>query len=184
MKAIILNLKPTQYAVGMDEVEHRIKEMRKMTPKALHEYLHVRKAPVVRGPDSLYMVDRHHLARALWEMGHKHIPIEVMADLRKSKNFWTEMIYHNWAYLADQFGRWHPIPHDLPKNVRCLGDNPWRSLAWKVRMKGGFNKTTEPFAEFQWAELFRKYQAHDIKRALMLCQSPMAKKLPGYKYGK
>jgi hypothetical protein len=188
MKAKILNLKPTQFAVGMDEVDHRIKEMQAMSASELHKYLIAHKVPVVRGKDGLYLVDRHHLVRALWEMGHEHVHVIIKADLRKKRNFWQEMFNKNWVYLVDQFGTNHHWTEQLPRNIKCMADNPWRSLAWKVRLEGGFEKSTEPFAEFRWAEYFRrchKYlHVHDVDTAVMLCQSPMAKRLPGYKYGK
>lgn len=187
MKAKILNLKPTQCAVGMDEVEFRVKEMSKMKPKQLHEYLRSHKIPVIRGPEGLYLIDKHHLVRACWEMGLTHVPVVIKADLRNKKfaRFWHEMHKNGWAYFKDQFGK--PIwnVEDLPRSVRSLADNPWRSLAWRVRIKGGFDKSPEPFAEFQWAEFFRKMfryiKKDDIKHALLLCQTDMAKRLPGYK---
>jgi len=190
MKAKILNLKPTQFAVGMDEVEHRLKNMARMLPKKLHSFVRSHEIPVVRGPDGLYLTDRHHLVRACWELGMDHVYVTIKADLRKLKlpTFWKKMQQENWTYLVDQFGAGYHSPEDLPRNIKCMADNRWRSLAWKVRIKGGFDKSTEPFAEFRWAEYFRhcrKYlQVDDVKQALMLAQSPMAKNLPGYKYGK
>jgi len=190
MKAKILNLKPTQFAVGMDEVEFRLKEMTRMTKHKLNHYVKSHDIPVVRGPDGLYLIDRHHLIRALWELGHDNVNVTIKADLSKLKPaaFWKKMQQENWTYLVDQFGNGYHSPDDLPRNIKCMGDNRWRSLAWKVRIKGGFDKSTEPFAEFQWAEYFRhcrKYlNVDDVKQALILCQSPMAKRLPGYKHGK
>ena len=43
----------------------------------------------------------------------------------------------------------------LPKDLQCLKDDPYRSLAGFVRVAGGYRKTPAPFAEFQWADFFR-----------------------------
>lgn len=184
MKAKILNLKPTQFAVGMDEVEHRVKEMTKMHTRAQHVYIVSHKVPVIRGPDGLYLIDKHHLVRALWEMGHEHVPIVIKADLRKSKNFQCDMEDNHWVYLVDQFGNGDHLMNELPINVRGLADNDWRSLAWKVRIKGGFEKDPTPFSEFKWAEFFRERLrggSTDVTGAMKLCKSRVAKHLPGYK---
>ena len=189
MKAKILALKPTQFAVGMDEVEFRVKEMKRMKPVQLHDYLHAHKIPVVRGPGGLYLIDKHHLVRACWEMGLTHVPVNIVGDLSKSKNFQCDMEDANWVYLTDQFGNADHSINELPVNVRGLADNDWRSLAWKVRVEGGFDKVHVPFSEFKWAEFFRKKLSSkggstDVQAALKLCKSPAAKHLPGHKRGK
>jgi hypothetical protein len=78
----------------------------------------------------------------------------------------------------------------LPRDVRGLADDPYRSLAWRVRDKGGYDKNTTPFSEFQWAEFFRKNltisDINDdfhaaVKQAMDLAESPEAAHLPGYK---
>lgn len=184
MKAKILALKPTQFAVGMDEVEFRVKEMTKMKPNTRHEYVHSHKIPVIRGPEGLYLIDKHHLVRALWEMGHDHVPVVIKADLRKALRFWDGMMHNNWVYCVDQFGQ-PRLPRDLPRNIRCMADNPWRSLAWKARIKGGFDKDLTPFSEFEWAWFFftNLKSSDDVVGALKLCKSKKAKHLPGYKHG-
>jgi len=180
MRVSILKLRPTQFAVGMDEVEFRVKEMSKMTPKKLHDYLHSHKVPVIRGPDGLYLIDKHHLIRACWELGLNHVPVFVKADLRKDRDFWNTMATNKWIYVKNQFMA-ITCPAYLPRTVRGLGDNPWRSLAWKARINNGFVKDPTPFSEFQWAEFFHDNldSPDDIKGALKLCKSPKAKNLPG-----
>jgi hypothetical protein len=37
---------------------------------------------------------------------------------------------------------------DIPKSVRDLVDDPFRSLAGELRRAGGFAKDTTPFSEF------------------------------------
>jgi hypothetical protein len=43
----------------------------------------------------------------------------------------------------------------LPKTLEAMTDDPYRSLAWFVRQKGGFCKSPREFAEFAWADWFR-----------------------------
>jgi hypothetical protein len=93
-----------------------------------------------------------------------------------------------WVYPYDQDGKPCAIS-DLPKDIRGLADDPYRSVAWQVRERGGFEKTEKPFAEFKWADFFREHLKthplhHDfeeaVKEAMALAQSPEARRLPGY----
>jgi hypothetical protein len=77
----------------------------------------------------------------------------------------------------------------LPRKVTELTDDPYRSLAWAVRNRGGFQKTTASFSEFQWANFFRKRieigpKAKDFEKAvqaaLKISHTAEAKNLPGY----
>jgi hypothetical protein len=52
---------------------------------------------------------------------------------------------------------------DIPKSVRGLVDDPFRSLAGELRRAGGFAKDTTPFSEFLWADFLRRR----IKRKLV-----------------
>ena len=101
-------------------------------------------------------------------------------------------IFGDWVYLYDSKGNGPLNPLKLPKNIKDLDDDPFRSLAWAVRERGGFQKTDEPFAEFRWANFFRsKFPAGNansnmerlIQEALKLCRTPAATGLPGYYSG-
>jgi hypothetical protein len=70
-----------------------------------------------------------------------------------------------------------------------LEDDPFRSLAGAVRRAGGFAKDTTPYAEFLWADFFRrrikskevqKRFAPAVQRALVLAKSEDARYLPGW----
>jgi len=43
----------------------------------------------------------------------------------------------------------------LPKHIRDLEFDPYRSLAWLVRDRHGYMKNNTPFSEFKWANYFR-----------------------------
>ena len=69
-------------------------------------------------------------------------------------------------------------------------DDVYRSLAGFVRDSGGFVKTTVAFAEFIWADYFRRNIAIEdvredfaaaVRHAKRLAKSPRAKRIPGYK---
>lgn len=194
-KRSVLELRPTQMALGMREVEHRVKKMREMQPRELEAYLRHedQRVPVVIGPGGeRYIVDHHHHARAAWEVGIEKLPIEVRADLSdlSSAAFWARMRDSGWLYPYDQLGHGPHDPALLPENVKGMADDPYRSLAWKVRREGGYDKTSVPYAEFRWANFFRErlrtFPTRDdfdaaVTEALRLASTPAARDLPGYK---
>lgn len=195
-KQQVLALRPTQFAVGIVEVASRRRLLEGMGKRELKKYLADRPIPVVLGPDArLYMVDHHHLSRAAWELGIPKLPVTVIADRSglSEGEFWDEMRRAKHVYPYDQFGN----PRDpalLPSDVRGLADDPYRSLSWKVRDLGGYDKTPQPYAEFQWAEFFRRNlsgigSVNDefdaaVEKALALARSPAAAGLPGYRGGR
>ena len=68
----ILTLRPTQMTVGMREVKDKRKRFREEESKKRREMIGKHMIPVVVGPDErLYVVDHHHLARALHDEGVK-----------------------------------------------------------------------------------------------------------------
>ena len=193
MKKNIFELRPTQFTLGMREVEEKVKKIKKMNEKELHEYLHSHPVPVVICSDgNAHLIDHHHLVRACWEAGVDHVIIEIKDDFsdHSQPHFWDKMKDSKWVHLYDQFGKGPHEPHQLPFDIRGLADDLYRSLAWMVREEGGFEKTGEPFSEFKWADFFRKHiqipRTPDgfekaIKEAMKLVHSPEAKNLPGYK---
>ena len=179
-------LRPTQFAVGMREVETKIKQVQ--SGKDLEAI------PVVVAPGPgpiLYVIDHHHLGLAMIKSGLSEAKVEIVKDWSdKSLNdFWEKMNEHQFLYLFDERGNGpHPI-NDLPINLMQLKDDPYRSLAEEVRLKGGFDKSDKLFAEFQWAQFFRTrinvgYSESAWQTALdaavRLAKSPEASDLPGY----
>ena len=69
MKRSIYDLRPTQFALGMKEVEAKVKKLKNFTEKELHDYLHHHPVPVVLCKDgNAHVIDHHHLVRACWEI--------------------------------------------------------------------------------------------------------------------
>jgi hypothetical protein len=186
-------LHPTQFAVGYWEVERRAEKVVTKTPKKMEKYLQEHIGKVVVGPlGEPYIIDRHHLAFLMTKTGKSptiYATVEANFASMPVDGFWKEMVKRKWAYLYDGRGKGPLDPHALPKNVKDLDDDPFRSLAWAVRERGGYHESREPFAEFRWADYFReKFSVETlhadmeqaIEDALKICHMPSAAGLPGY----
>ena len=185
---------PTQFAVGYWEVEQRAATIARLSPKKLEVYLREHMAWLVIGPGGEpYLIDGHHLCMAMLKSGKgKTVEALVVANWRSLPvaEFWAKMKENKRVYLYDNRGRGPLEVEQLPKKVTELTDDPYRSLAWAVRDRGGYQKTTVSFSEFQWANYFRKRieigpRPKDfekaVKEALKICHSAEAKNLPGYR---
>ena len=165
-KLRVKDLSPTQFAVGKAEVAVRAGRMRKKLtkdPGKLHDYLRVRPIPIVIRGKRFYLVDHHHLVRALYDVEHgsrgKNICVYVNvlanASTLEEVYFWKIMHEQNFVYLFDQSGGGPQQPATLPKHIKDLRFDPYRSLAWIVREHHGYIKNNAPFSEFKWANFFR-----------------------------
>jgi hypothetical protein len=187
----IADLRPTQMTVGMREVEQKRSDWRGLAPTKSAQFLGRHMIPVVRGPKGrLYVIDHHHLARALQEEGVTEILVSPAADLRalEKDEFWTFMDNRGWMHPFDADGQRQPRT-SLPKTIADLEDDPYRSLAGELRFAGGYAKDTTPFSEFLWADALRrrvdaKTAKNDfetaLQKALEFARSPAAGYLPGW----
>ena len=187
----IADLRPTQITVGMREVKAKQKGWREKKGKKGGEFLGKHMIPVILGPDDRhYVIDHHHLARALHEEGVKNVLVTVVANLSMvdRDTFWTFLDNRSWMHPFDDKGRRRHYK-DIPKSVRDLVDDPFRSLAGELRRAGGFTKDTTPFSEFLWADFLRrrikrKLVEHDFDRAIItamkFAKSQEAIFLPGW----
>ncbi|KAF5832741.1 ParB/Sulfiredoxin [Dunaliella salina] len=210
--------RPTQLALGQSAALAKAEKIQKKLKKgSLQEYLLKKVIPVVLGPPNdaalflhqgpktestfsggpwWYIIDHHHLARALALTGVGSAPCHVVEDMSHAspQDFWLFMQDHNyvWPYTSngthiadlDQFRRL------LPTSVADLQDDPYRSLAALVRKKGGFEKDWTPFSEFRWANWLRgQVQIGDneepshrhVSLALDHARSSKASHLPGFR---
>ncbi len=192
----ILSLRPTQMTVGMIEVKEKRKRLREYwrehkSEQKQGEFLGRHMIPVVLGPNKRhYVVDHHHLARALHDEGVKDILVTVIADLTMvdPDAFWGVLDNHRWVYPFDAKGERRHFS-EIPKTVTGLKDDPFRSLAGELRRVGGFAKDTTPFSEFLWADFLRRNLsrksveanfAKAVEKALTLAQGKDAVYLPGW----
>jgi len=187
----IVDMRPTQITVGMREVLAKRKRWRETGGKKGGKFLGKHMIPVVLGPKHRhYVVDHHHLARALHDEGVKDVAVTVISNLSGLDRdaFWAVMDNRNWMHPFDADGRRRHYD-DIPKSVTGLIDDPFRSLSGELRRAGGFAKDTAPFSEFLWADFLRrrlKRKAvqrdfdHAIEQALALAKSAEANYLPGW----
>lgn len=185
------SLRPTQMTVGMREVEEKRKRWREYKDKKKSEYLGRHMIPVILGPkERHYVIDHHHLTRALHEEREKDVLVTVVADLRTldRDDFWVVLDHRSWCHPYDDDGVRRGFD-DIPKSVAQLHDDPFRSLAGELRRLGGYSKETTPFSEFLWAHfLRRRIKRKQVEKdfdtalstALKLAKSMEANYLPGW----
>lgn len=184
-------LRPTQITVGMREVEAKRRAWRGKKDRKAQEYLGQHMIPVILGPkDRHYIIDHHHLVRALHEEGVEAVLVTIVANLGRLERdaFWFVLENRNWMHAFDDQGRRRGY-EDIPKSVDGLIDDPFRSLAGELRLSGGFAKDTTPFSEFLWADFLRrrikrkmveKEFDRALQKALELAKSEDADYLPGW----
>jgi hypothetical protein len=184
-------LRPTQMTVGMLEVLEKRKAWRGHEGKKREKFLRSHMIPVILGPgNEHYVIDHHHLARALHDEGQKAVFVVIVADLHKldEGSFWTVLDFHAWTHPYDAHGKRCDFS-DLPRSIKGLKDDPFRSLAGELRRVGGYAKDTTPFSEFLWADFLRrriktkaveKDFSGSVETALALAKSPEANYLPGW----
>jgi hypothetical protein len=187
----IADLRPTQLTVGMREVEAKRKRWREIAAKEGGKFLGRHMIPTVLGPKARhYVVDHHHLARALHDEGVKDVAVTLIANLSKLEQdeFWTVMDNRSWMHPFDSKGERRHY-EDIPKRMADLVDDPFRSLAGELRRAGGFAKDTTPFSEFLWADFLRRRMKRKtierdferaVEKAIKLAKSEDAAYLPGW----
>jgi len=164
-KLLVDDLSPTQFATGKTEVMYKAGRLKKKynDKMKLHDHLLLRPVPVVKRGKKFYLVDHHHMVRALYEAlndkfgDELFVYVKVMFDGSSltETHFWKAMFEHNYVYLFGADGGGPKPTSILPKHIRDLEFDPYRSLAWLVRDRHGYMKNNTPFSEFKWANYFR-----------------------------
>ncbi|GAB3628962.1 hypothetical protein PTE30175_00473 [Pandoraea terrae] len=190
-QCVLHELHPTQLTVGMIEVHAKKKHLVSMKPAQQQEFLQAHPIPAVAGPGGkMYITDHHHLGRAALDAGIPQAFLMVEADMsdKNVDDFWKAMDEKLWVHPLDACGVRHYYA-SIPNHLEKLVDDAYRSLAGYVRDAGGFDKTPTAFAEFIWADFFRRSIAVEdlqvnfdaaVQRAIPLAKSAQAKYLPGY----
>lgn len=191
LNVALKELRPTQITVGFAEVLEKRSSWQLLPPHDRKPFLLSHCFPAVLGPKSqIYMVDHHHLGLALLEEGVERTHVAILRDLSglTKDEFWTVMDHHQWVHLYDAQGRRQDVS-ELPKRLTGLQDDPYRSLAGEARQAGAYAKDHTPFAEFLWADFFRRRisvkanqlnSSTTLQRAVELARSPAAEHLPGW----
>ena len=183
----IKSLKPTQITVGFREVAEKRRQWREQSGDKGSEFLGRHMVPVVWGPkERHYIVDHHHLCRALLDEGVKDILVNVVSDLRALTKpaLWIYLDNRSWCHPYDAEGRRRDFA-EIPSSVAGMTDDPYRSLAGELRRAGGFAKDETPFSEFIWADFLRrrikiKTLKEDFPAALVMALTLAKQKDAGY----
>ncbi|MER0109901.1 ParB-like protein [Aeromonas dhakensis] len=190
-EANIAALHPTQGGVGQIQVDNTQAELTGKSAKQLDKVMKKKEIPIVIAPDGGYwLVDRHHLTKALWQLGVKQVRVKVIARLQDKASFWSQMQGNHWAWLKDERGQ--PLtPEQLPSRIDLLPDYPYRTLAGLLQDAGYFDKREQVyFVEFAWASWLGRQMdwlpidsanlADRLYQAKRLACSNKAADLPGY----
>jgi hypothetical protein len=183
---------PTQLTLGLDEVERRAAKLRELSQKKLDAKLEEKAVPHVIGPGgAVYMIDHHHFLRALWSIGVEKAvlgeEVENWADCDPAK-FWGKMFVRNYCWPIDADGNRRPYAA-IPKHVKDLTDNVWRTLARELR-GDAYGDLETPFQEFMWGDYFRTFMsrrlleldyAGAVELARRVARLGEAQDLPGFK---
>ena len=191
-KVSIAHLRPTQLTLGLAEVEERAAKVAAMTPAEREAYLQSKPVPHVLGPgNQIFMVDHHHLARALWSLNMTEVVLgERLADWSglETKAFWRTMESKGYCWPIDADGNRRPYAA-IPASIAGLTDNVWRTLARSMRGKAFENQDT-PYQEFMWGDYFRTFMSRRLIElqfdlaadlAKKLARLPEAQDLPGFR---
>ena len=183
-------LRPTQMTVGRAEVAEKRAEWEKLGKKKRKELLAAHWFPGVIGPkQQVYIVDHHHLGLALCEEGVKQVPVMIQRDFSwlLPDVFWRTMEFNRWAHPYNEHGQRQEYDA-IPRNLTELADDPYRTLAARVRTAGGYAKDATPYSEFLWADFYRRHLKLKGNRvtpkllqdALLLAHSHETAYLPGW----
>ena len=101
--------------------------------------------------------------------------------------FWRTMEFNRWAHPYDEHGQRRDYDA-IPRSLNDLADDPYRTLAARVRMAGGYSKDATPYSEFLWAEFYRRniklkgsnVSAKQLQDALLFAHSHDTAYLPGW----
>ena len=190
-EASLRDLHPTQLTVGMIVVQDKKKHLESLSPADRQSFMKDHPMPAVIGPQAtLYITDHHHLGRAAFEAKVTSGFFLVEADLSKCtpEAFWKEMNENQWVHPLDENGVRHYYAA-IPDRLNKLVDDIYRSLAGYVRDAAGFEKTPTAFAEFIWADFFRRNVPIEtvrsdfqtaVRAGLSLAHSKWAKHIPGF----
>jgi len=187
----IAELRPTQMTIGLKEAQTRAANLKAVAKQGTDKLVRKHVIPVVKGPkDKYYVIDHHHLCRAMQLAGHEQVSIIVVLNLARLEKdaFWVFMDNRGLVHPFDDQGKRRAY-RDIPKSIEDLLDDPFRSLAGALRRKGGYAKDTTPFSEFLWADfLRRRIDPKDVEKnfdaaleaAFALAKKMDADYLPGW----
>jgi hypothetical protein len=188
--ALIAEFLPTQITVGMREVSFKRNRWREKDREAAAISILMPFLSFLAPKPVFFIVDRHHLLRALHDEGLTEAPISVVEDWSNLPHdvFWSALQSRNWCRPFDDKGERRDY-RDIPKSLGDLIDDPFRSLAGALKRGGGYTKDKSLFSEFRWADFLRdRIERETIENdfdcalalAMSLARSYQARALPGW----
>ena len=190
----IHKLHPTQITIGLTALGERVKHLSHMTKDELHTHIRDHHVPVVSWPEwRYYIIDHHHLCRALRDIAVEEAEFVIVDDLSSivwPSEFWSLMESKKFVHPFWPNGEKRDLI-DIPQDIMNLKNDPYRSLATFLRERSVYSKDQTPYIEFQWADAFRWAIAADliesdhpkaIEQAMLLINTypDRYKSLPGY----
>jgi hypothetical protein len=187
----IEDLRPTQITLGLREVAEKRRQWSHHASKDRKAFFSKHVVPTVLGPKKRhYLIDHHHLVRAMAEEKVKDVMVAIELDLSKLGNysFWVFLDDRSWCHAYDQHGRRRDFDA-IPKSFDKMEDDPYRSLAGELRRAGGYAKEVTAFSEFLWADFLRNHIKREhldrdfadaLVEAMTLARSSDADYLPGW----
>ncbi len=187
----VADLRPTQMTCGFREVQVKRRQWQGADEAGRAKLLRRHVVPAVVGPKGrIYIVDHHHFTRALLEEKAPLVAVYILADLDhlEREEFWTFLDNSDWCHAYNDKGERCALD-DIPKSLKRLTDDPYRSLAGELIRSGGCAKSTVPFSEFLWADFLRRRIkaglvesdfSKALAKAMTLAKSIDAKALPGW----
>mmetsp|Transcript_8616 Transcript_8616/g.35911 ORF Transcript_8616/g.35911 Transcript_8616/m.35911 type:complete len:284 (+) Transcript_8616:2-853(+) len=162
------DLRPSQFAIGAFEVHENMKTLEAYSRQELRAKKRRAPVPINIAPGGyLYMYNKHHTVRSMWDS--KKIPAEdkwVYATvdhnwsyLQSLTAFYRALVNRKLVWLTDHKGVQPMDPSLLPRHVKDLQNDPFRSLAAITKVYGCWSTSAAniPFVEFIWADHFRRH---------------------------
>ncbi len=190
--ASVAHLRPTQITVAMERVAHMRAQIRAALVRGqLQDFLTWRLFSAVLGPDgALFVIDDHHIARALADEGIQTCIVVLQQDLSRvlPDRFWIAMERQGFVHPVDASGRRRAFG-SIPRRLAQLEDDPYRFLAVNVRDNGGCSWEGAA-TEILWANFLRARvpapllaanAGEALRVALSEVRSEAARRLPGWK---
>ena len=188
----VARLRPTQITISMQRVAQVRAQIRGALVRGqLNDFLTWRVFSGVLGPDgAVYVIDDHHIARALGDEAVETCIVAIQHDLSNviPDRFWIAMERQGFVHPVDASGRRRAFA-SIPRLLAQLEDDPYRTLAVNVRDNGGCSWEGAA-AEILWANFLRPRvpaavlaasTEEALRIALTEVRSEAARRLPGWK---
>ena len=166
VRASVAHLRPTQITVSMARVAQMRAQIRTAVVRGqLQDFLTWRLFSGVLGPGGVvYVIDDHHIARALGDEAIETCIVVIQQDLSRvlPDRFWIAMERQGFVHPVDASGRRRAFA-SIPRLLAQLEDDPYRSLAVNVRDNGGCSWEGAA-AEILWANFLRPRVPAPLRR--------------------